>query len=548
MELRQIMQLIGKWAWMILLAAIIAGTASFFASNAMTPLYKTKTTLMVGRATESLNPYAAYNIYSAQQLALTFAQLTKSKPVLQGAIDSLGLDLDWQALSNQVNAQPIENTELLQISVIDSDPYRAKLFADAIAEQLVMQSSAKLSKKNNVQTEFTQEQMQDLEDKIKNAQEEIQKLRTQLDDASSARQIQELETKINALENKISNWQNTYAQMLLSIEGSDFNALTIVEDATVPAFPFSPNIKLNVVTAAIIGLLLAIGGALLIEYLDDTVKTSDDIEKLVGLPTLATISFINGENYNDKLIAANNPMDPVVEAFRIMRTNLQFSSLDKPARTIMLTSPNPAEGKSLTIANLAVTIAQSGKKVIIVDTDLRKPVQHNIFKLSNHHGFSEIIINTETNITDILQSTGVENLWLLNSGVLPPNPAELLGSERIRAIIHELISYADIVLFDSAPVLPVSDAIILSTRVDGIIVICEAGKTRKNELKRAVQELERVHAHILGVLLNRVAKHSKHYYYSIYYGESKKKEKAANKKTNKTKETQIASIKSPQRK
>jgi len=516
MELRQILRLIVKWAWMIILAVVIAGTASFFASKAMTPLYKTRTTLMVGRATESLNPYAAYNIYSAQQLALTFAQLTKSKPVLQGAIDSLGLNLDWQSLSHQVSAQPIENTELLQITLIDSDPYRAKMLADSIAEQLVMQSSAKLSKKNTVQTEFTQEQMQDIENKIKNAQEEANKLKNELDEASSARQIQELETKINTLENKISNWQNTYAQMLLSLEGSDFNALTIVEDAAIPEFPFSPNVKLNIITAAAIGFILAVGGAILIEYLDDTIKNSDDIEKLVRLPTLATISQIQGDSYNDKLVAANNPLNPVVEAYRIMRTNLQFSSLDQPAQTIMITSPNPAEGKSLTIANFAVTIAQSGKKVIIVDTDLRKPVQHNIFNLSNHHGLSEIVIDTQTKITDILQSTGVENLWLLNSGVIPPNTAELLGSERLKTIINELKSYADIVLFDSAPVLPVSDAIILSTRVDGVILICEAGKTRKNELQRSVQELERVHTHILGVLLNRVSKHTKHYYYNNY--------------------------------
>ena len=424
-----------------------------------------------------------------------------------------------------MTAQPIENTELLEITVVDSDPYRAKLFADAIAEQLVLQSSAKLSKKNTVQTGFTKEQMQDLEVKINDAQEKVQKLKTELDDANSARQIQELETKIDALENKISNWQNTYAQMLLSMEGSDFNALTIVEDASVPTEPFSPNIKLNVLTAAAIGLFLAIGGIILIEYLDDTTKSSQDIDKLVHLPTLATIAQIASNGDESKLVAANNPMDPIVEAYRVLRTNLQFSSLDKPAKTIMITSPNPGEGKSLTLANLAVTIAQSGKKVIIFDTDLRKPSQNKIFDLPNHNGLSEIILATDSKASDYLQSTGIENLWLLNSGVLPPNPSELLGSERFKQIVDELSAYADLLLFDSPPVLPVSDAIILSTRTDGVIIICEADNTRKNELKRTAQELQRVHANLLGVVLNRVSVNSKHYYYYSYYGHSQKKGK-----------------------
>jgi non-specific protein-tyrosine kinase len=261
-----------------------------------------------------------------------------------------------------------------------------------------------------------------------------------------------------------------------------------------------------------------LGGAILIEYLDDTIKTPDDVAATVNLPALGTIARFGGDEYPDKLIAVHQPLSPIVEAYRVLRTNIQFSSVDKPARTLMVTSPGPTEGKSVTLANLAVVMAQAGLNVIAVDTDLRKPVMHKVFGASNSHGLSDGILQTNPGPLEHLQDTEIENLRVLPSGPLPPNPAELLGSERMKAIIEQLSEEADIVLFDSPPSLVVTDAAILSARLDGVIMVNDAGHTRRDQARRGVEILQRVGANVLGVVLNRLSlRGGGQYYYRHYY-------------------------------
>jgi non-specific protein-tyrosine kinase len=293
--------------------------------------------------------------------------------------------------------------------------------------------------------------------------------------------------------------------------------------------PISPNVRMNVLLAAVIGLVLAVGGAFLIEYLDDTIKTPDDIAATVNLPALGTIARFAGDEYPDKLIAVHQPLSPIVEAYRVLRTNIQFSSVDSPARTLMITSPGPTEGKSVTLANLAVVMAQAGLKVIAVDTDLRKPVMHKIFGVSNSHGLSDGILQTNPGPLEHLQDTQIDNLRVLPSGPLPPNPAELLGSERMKAIIEQLSNEADRVLFDSPPSLVVTDAAILSTRLDGVIMVNDAGHTRRDQARRGVEILQRVGANVLGVVLNRLSLRTggqyyyRHYYYRSEDGDQRKR-------------------------
>jgi len=544
MELRKIINVFWKWNWLIVLAVTIAAISSFVASKAATPLYRTKTTLMIGRITESPDA-TGYQLYTSQQLAITYIQLAKREPVLSGAIKSLGLNMEWQALANQVNAEVIPNTQLLEITVIDTDPYRAKVLADAVGEQLVLLSPGTAKQQNSDQNEFTQSQLSDLKDKIKKGQEDIIQLQQELDAANSASQIQTLQTQISVLENKISGWQNTYSTLLISYQGGDVNAVSILEQAQVPTVPFSPNVMNNVLVASLIGLVLALGGAFLIEYMDDTVKNPEEVTKTTGLPTLVQVPDIQGgDEYPTKLVAVNEPLSPIVEAYRILRTNLQFSTLDRPITSLMVTSPSPSEGKSITLANLAVVMAQSGRKVIIVDTDFRRPTQHRIFNLSNRVGLTDLILkkisatapdldNSDDPLNEAfddlgryIQKTEVPNLSLLSTGQLPPNPAELLGSELMGALIQTLKNQADTLLFDSPPTLVFSDAAVLSTRVDGVIIVNDATKTRRNDSIRAVEELKRVHAHILGIILNRSGRRQDSYYYYYYYskdGEKKKK-------------------------
>jgi capsular exopolysaccharide synthesis family protein len=179
----------------------------------------------------------------------------------------------------------------------------------------------------------------------------------------------------------------------------------------------------------------------------------------------------------------------------------------------LVTSAGPGEGKSVTLANLAVVMAQAGRKVVAVDSDLRRPVLHKIFSLSNSHGLSDAILHANPSVSEHLQATEVENLWVLTSGPLPPNPAEFLGSERMGAVIDELQCQVDMVLLDTPPLLAVADAIILGNRLDGIVLVTDVGRTRRGDLQRVTKELNRVQVNLLGVVLNRLSPGSDHYYY-----------------------------------
>lgn len=520
MELRQYFSILGKWLWFIVLSVVIASGASYFASRAARPLYSTKTTLMVGRVTQNPDP-SSMEINTGQQLALTYTQLARRQPVLSGAIESLGLKMSWEALAGQVRTNVIPNTQLIEISVIDSDPRRAKLLADTIAQQLILQSPTTPNLTDQEQSEFAQSQLVDLKSKIENAQEEILRLKQELDVANSARLIQDLQNQINLLDTKISNWQNTYSQLLVSMQGGDINALSVIEKATVPRRPFSPDVSRNVMFAAIIGLVLAVGGILLIEYLDDLIKTPQDAKAISKLPTLGMIPLMNGKEYTEKLITVRQPLSPVAEAYRVLRTNLQFSELSNPIRTLMVTSPGPEEGKSITLANLAVVIAQSGQRVVLVDANLRRPVLHKIFGMQNRAGLTDAVLYPNTSLSNRLQPTEIKTLQILTSGMLPPNPAEVLGSMRMNEIIEELKSMADFILFDSPPAALVADAAILGTRLDGMLVIFDASHTRRNEARAVVEDLERVKVNILGTVLNRMSFNSRGYNSYNFYEEDK---------------------------
>lgn len=516
MELRHYLSIAWKWAWLAVLSVAIAATSTYFASKAATPMYRTTTTLMIGSVMESTDPNSA-ELWTGQQLAYTYLELAKQEAVLRPVLEKLGLRADWQSLAYQISGDMIQNTLLMRLTVVDSDPYRAKVLADTIAAELVAISPSALDSSDVEEAAFVQSQIDDLSSKIETAQADIVLLTAELDAANSARQIQELSSEINILESKVTNWQDTYSQLLYALQGGGINSLSIAQEAAIPSVPYSPNIRMNVLVAAAIGLVLAFAGAFLIEYLDDTIKGPEDVKRITNLPLLGGIARIEGQDYPDKLIAVRHPLSPIVEAYRVLRTNLQFSSVDKPARTLAMTSPSPSEGKSVTLANLAVVMAQSGNRVILVDTDLRRPVQHKVFGLPNRHGFSDAILRTDPGVEEFLQDTSVENLRVLSSGTLPPNPAELLASERMKGMVEELKGLADIVLFDSPPTLVVADAAILGTCVDGVLLVSDAGRTRNTELRRAADELLRVRANVLGVILNRLNTGRNGYYYYYYY-------------------------------
>lgn len=206
------------------------------------------------------------------------------------------------------------------------------------------------------------------------------------------------------------------------------------------------------------------------------------------------------------LITITDPRSPISEAYRTLRTNLSFYSLDNPLRSLVVTSPAPNEGKSTTIANLAVTIAQSGRRTILVDCDLRRPSLHDLFGLKAEPGFTDLVLADKLELP--LQPTGVENLWLLASGAKPPNPADLLGAKKVDQIIARLQEEADMVLFDAPPVMAVTDAAVLGAKVDGVLLVIQAGKTKRDHAERAKETLEKAKVRIVGATLTNAPKDS----------------------------------------
>jgi non-specific protein-tyrosine kinase len=220
----------------------------------------------------------------------------------------------------------------------------------------------------------------------------------------------------------------------------------------------------------------------------------------------------NGSRPDSQLIALRDPRSPAAEAYRTLRTNIQFSSLDKPIQTLLATSTAPDEGKSTTLANLAVTMAQAEQRVILVDCDLRRPSLHGLFGVSNEQGLTSVILEQDERSLP-LQEVGVPGLSLLASGPLPPRPADLLGSRRMEALIARLRGEADVVLFDTPPVIAVTDAAVLATRMDGVLLVLQAGKTRRDRAREARRLLEKVKANIIGVVLNNAKLEAGYGYY-----------------------------------
>lgn len=218
---------------------------------------------------------------------------------------------------------------------------------------------------------------------------------------------------------------------------------------------------------------------------------------------------------DSKLITIKNPKSPISEAYRTLRTNIQFASIDKSIKSLMVTSTGPEEGKSTTISNYAVVLAQNNYKVLLIDADLRKPTQHHFFLLLNRIGLTNVLAGTE-DYTNAIQGTNLSNLFVLTSGPIPPNPAEILGSKKMEKLIQELSEHYDYILFDAPPIIAVTDAQILSQYVDGVLLVVNSGKTNKELAIRAKSLLENVKANVIGVVLNNKEINGENYYYYYY--------------------------------
>lgn len=522
MQFQQYWDIVRRWWWLMVACTVAAAGLSYVATLGMPRTYQATTTVMVGQALQQANPSGS-DLYISQQLAQTYAQMVLRQPILSGA--ALALGLEYTPTADTVSTRLVPNTQLLEISARDTIPERAQALADEIAHQLILQSPT--GREESERQAFMRQRLVELEASIQQTEKSIAAEQARLDAANSARAIQQYQANIAALEQRLASYESTYAALWASVQGGS-NYITVVEPAALPSRPISPNALKTVLIAAAVGLGLAVGGVVLIESLDDTIKSMDEVARITQLPVLGAITHIAGKSDAEKLIVSRQPFSPEAEAYRALRTRIRFSFIDRPMRTLMVASPAPADGKSLTLANLAVAIAQAGVRVIMVDTDLRRPVLHKVFNVPNAEGLSSLLLASELAVGAYLQETGVENLRLLPCGRPLPNPAEVLGSERMRQVIEALLDEADLLIFDSSPVLAVTDAVVLAAQMQegGVLLVANAGGTRRGMARRAVQELQRAQAHLLGVVVNRLDIQKAGAYYHQYYRYTARDEEA----------------------
>jgi tyrosine-protein kinase Etk/Wzc len=357
------------------------------------------------------------------------------------------------------------------------------------------------------------------------------------------------EVELAGLERKAKVNDQIYTMLLTRYkeaqinEASEIGDIRIIDPAILPEKPIRPRILLNLILALILGLSLGISSSIGIEYLDDSIKSWEDLKDL-ELPLLGSIPAMEVQStasrygspetvwldLESKLLTHHELRSPIAESYRNIRTNIQYFNVSRELKTILLTSPNQGEGKSTTTANLAITLAQQGQRVLIGDCDLRKPVINHIFYQRKEPGLTDVLTG-KAGVNIAVRDTNVSGLSILPCGSIPPNPSELLSSIRMRELLTRLQNDYDFILLDSPPVLPVTDASILSTEVGGVILVVRAGVTRPEMIEEARDRLEKVGARVIGVVMNGLdmkrhyGKYG-HYAYSYYYyygGDGKRK-------------------------
>jgi capsular exopolysaccharide synthesis family protein len=293
------------------------------------------------------------------------------------------------------------------------------------------------------------------------------------------------------------------------------SSIRIVDPAERPRNPISPQKKLNELLALIGGTMLACGLVFFFEYLDSRIRTPDQIRVHLGLAPLGMLPALNQKTDTYPLLSGGVPAN-FSEAFRAFRTNVLFSSADEGARSVVVTSTGPGEGKSMVATNLAISLAQAGQRVLFMDADMRKPKGHEIFHIKQEPGLSNVLVGSGKASESVKKCT-IPGLWVLAAGRTPPNPAELLGSPRFRDFVHSLKAHFDWIIVDSPPIMAVTDAALVAHHASGVIFVVGAEMTSRHAAKRALEQLERVNARFVGGVLNRVDLEKNAYYYSQYY-------------------------------
>ncbi len=466
MTLRDYAVVVWRRKWLVIVPTLVTGIVAALFTLAQTPMYRASADVLVRLPPTATSLSSTGAVMSPRLVENEFG--TASGSTLESQVRTIVGSEPGLSVSSS------EGSDVFTFTATSSDPVAAASAANTYAGQYIQLQQDSLIAQYDARTQVLEAQLVGVED----------------GSVDSSRQ-QEYERELEDLE--------------VSTRLARTSSSMLIDAATPPGAPFEPTVTRTVTLALVVGLLIGLGAAFLVDYLDTTIRDDDDLQAATGLANLAVIPRAVAAEHGDEghIVARDAPQSPAAEAYRNLRTAIKFMSLDRPIRTVLVTSARPGEGKTTTATNLAIVAARSGQRVLLVDCDLRRPQAHLFFDLSNDVGFTSVLLGEVTLQQAAQVPTGVGKLAVVTSGPLPPDPSDLLSGETTYRALDSFRSEVDLIVIDSPPVLPVADPTVLAGMVDGVIVVASAGSTDRRALARAVNRLQAVNAPILGTVLNR---------------------------------------------
>jgi capsular exopolysaccharide synthesis family protein len=507
MDLRKVIFPLHKWWWLLVTSTLVATVASFFAIQGQPDLFEARTTLMVGSTISNPNPTGT-DFVAGEALAIAYAEIANREGVRNATMEELGL----RSLPQYV-AQALPRTQFLEIIVTDLVAERAQMVANELAAQLIRISPTSFETADEEsRLDIVNQQLILYEQDIIETQAEIDALKASLGTLTSAQEIEAAQNQLGALQSKLNTLNTTYTSLLASTGADGINRLTIIEPAALPSRPVGLGEVMTIFLAAGIGFILALGAVYLLEYtLDNSLKFPGEVEKIFKSTIIGHIFSTAGLKRN-KVQISKYTTHPTAEAFRSLKTNLLFRGKDRDLKSILVATPDKETGKSRFALNLAISLAEGGKKVILLDGDLRVPSLHTNFKLSQAKGLGEVLTNQAT-LEEVIQPVN-KYVSVIVAGSKHSDGVEWLDSKRMDDVLERLRGMADFVLIDGPPYI-VSDSAVIGAKVDGVLAIVCPGVTKKEAANNMAEQLERSGANLLGVALNEIPNWGSTYFAKI---------------------------------
>lgn len=488
--IRDYARVLGRRKSTVFIAVLVVAGVALASALAQTPSYDTTASVLLEPRSNStlFNNNAIASNDPARDLQ-TEIQVVTSQPIKRVVHSTLGA-------APAITVTPVGQSNVIHITAQSTDPVSAAVVANTYANAYIDY------RRSQAVTDALAAESQ-IQGRISDLQHQIDGLNAQVKGASTS-QTSAILSQIDSLVQQQGTFKQQLGQLQVQTAVKSGGA-QLIAPASTPASPSTPRPLRDVVLAMMAGLILGIGAAFGLEYFDDSLKSQEDLDRAIhGLSTLAVIPQVSSWKTREEplVISIAEPQSPAAESYRALRTAIQFSSMDRPLHTLQITSPSPGEGKTTTLVNLGVALAQVGQEVILTCCDLRRPRLHEFFDLDNNIGFTSVLLGNVPASAALQDVPGVPGLRVLASGPLPPNPSELLSSARAAEVLTALRGAADMILIDSPPVLPVTDAAVLSGLVDSTLLVVTAGSTTRRQAAQAVAVLAQVDAPLLAVVLN----------------------------------------------